>query len=129
MTQDPRSAGAGGAQGAATMQAAVAAFVNRIRALALPSPAQMREADRYTIDEIGIPMVQAWGMTELSPLGSVAYVPADVEGDDAWSYRNSAGRIFPSIEGRLTGEHLVKHHAATPNVCPHVHGQAMRLFV
>ena len=59
---------------------------------------------RGYIEELGIPMVQAWGMTEMSPLGSVAYVPAGVEGDDAWSYRNSAGRLFASIEGRLTGD-------------------------
>jgi fatty-acyl-CoA synthase len=52
----------------------------------------------------GVPIVQAWGMTETSPLGSVARVPKDVEGDEAWRYRAMAGRISPLVEARLVDD-------------------------
>ena len=38
----------------------------------------------------GVRIIQAWGMTETSPLGSVAIPPAGREGEDAWNYRTSA---------------------------------------
>ena len=55
-------------------------------------------------DELGVNLVQAWGMTETSPLGSVANVPAGVAGPEAWQYRDTAGRLFCTVEARLTGD-------------------------
>ena len=55
-------------------------------------------------DELGVTLVQAWGMTETSPLGSVANPPAGVTGAEAWPYRDSAGRLFCTVEARLTGD-------------------------
>ena len=55
-------------------------------------------------DDLGVTLVQAWGMTETSPLGSVANPPPGVGGAEAWPYRDSAGRLFCTIEARLTGE-------------------------
>jgi fatty-acyl-CoA synthase len=55
-------------------------------------------------DELGVSLVQAWGMTETSPLGSVANVPAVMTGADAWRYRDSQGRLFCTVEGRLIGD-------------------------
>ena len=52
----------------------------------------------------GIQMVQAWGMTETSPVASVARPPVGAEGDDAWAYRAGQGRVLPGIEGRVVGE-------------------------
>jgi fatty-acyl-CoA synthase len=53
----------------------------------------------------GIKMTQAWGMTEMSPLGTVARPPADVDEEQHWRYRDSAGRIMPLVEARLiTGD-------------------------
>jgi fatty-acyl-CoA synthase len=51
----------------------------------------------------GVHIVQAWGMTEMSPLGTVARPPGDVpeESDDHWRYRDRAGRIMPLVEARL----------------------------
>jgi fatty-acyl-CoA synthase len=49
----------------------------------------------------GVQILQAWGMTETSPLGSVAHPPAGVEGADAWRYRVTAGRPAPLVEARL----------------------------
>ena len=43
----------------------------------------------------GVRILQAWGMTETSPIGSVARPPADAEGEDHWHYRTATGRIVP----------------------------------
>lgn len=52
----------------------------------------------------GIAMVQAWGMTETSPVASVARPPLGVEGEEVWRYRGGQGRLLPGIEGRIVGE-------------------------
>ncbi len=52
----------------------------------------------------GITMVQAWGMTETSPVASVARPPVGVEGEDQWHYRGGQGRLLPGIEGRIVGD-------------------------
>jgi fatty-acyl-CoA synthase len=54
--------------------------------------------------ELGVRILQAWGMTETSPLGSVAYPPAGVTDEEAWRYRDSAGRLMCQVEHRLVGE-------------------------
>ncbi|GLW17125.1 MULTISPECIES: long-chain fatty acid--CoA ligase [Streptomyces] len=51
----------------------------------------------------GIRVVHAWGMTETSPLGSVAHPPAGVSGDEEWDYRATQGRFPASVEARLIG--------------------------
>ena len=38
-----------------------------------------------------VQIIQAWGMTETSPLGSVAWPPKDTTGEDHWRYRSTAG--------------------------------------
>ncbi len=55
-------------------------------------------ADRYDIQ-----VIHAWGMTEMSPLGSVARAPAHVSGPEAWAYRYTQGRLPASVEGRIVG--------------------------
>jgi fatty-acyl-CoA synthase len=54
--------------------------------------------------ELGVRIVHAWGMTETSPLGSVAHAPAGTSDEEAWHYRDSQGRISCAIEARLAGE-------------------------
>ena len=54
--------------------------------------------------ELGVKILQAWGMTETSPLGSVAHPPAGVPEDEAWRYRDTAGRLMCQVEHRLVGE-------------------------
>jgi fatty-acyl-CoA synthase len=54
--------------------------------------------------ELGVYILQAWGMTETSPLGSVAHPPASATGDDAWDYRDTQGRLICEVEARLIGE-------------------------
>jgi fatty-acyl-CoA synthase len=56
-------------------------------------------------DPYGVRIVQAWGMTETSPLGSVAHPPLEAEGDEEqWHYRTSAGRLSPFVEARVVGD-------------------------
>jgi len=52
----------------------------------------------------GVRILQAWGMTETSPIGSVARPPADAEGEDHWHYRTATGRIVPFVDVRLMGD-------------------------
>jgi fatty-acyl-CoA synthase len=52
----------------------------------------------------GVTITQAWGMTETSPLGSVARPPRDAEGEDAWRFRTTAGKVVPGVEARIVGE-------------------------
>jgi fatty-acyl-CoA synthase len=54
--------------------------------------------------ELGVRILQAWGMTETSPLGSVAHPPANVTEEEAWRYRDTAGRLMCQVEHRLIGE-------------------------
>jgi fatty-acyl-CoA synthase len=49
----------------------------------------------------GVQILQAWGMTETSPLGSVARPPARAEGEDQWRYRATAGRPAALVQARL----------------------------
>jgi fatty-acyl-CoA synthase len=53
--------------------------------------------------ELGVRIVQAWGMTETSPLGSVAHPPAGTPEEESWRYRDTAGRLVAAIEARLVG--------------------------
>ncbi|AEW95355.1 MULTISPECIES: long-chain fatty acid--CoA ligase [Streptomycetaceae] len=63
-------------------------------------PSLMRDFE----ERHGVTVVQAWGMTETSPLGSIAHPPATVtDPDEAWPYRITQGRFPASVEARLIG--------------------------
>jgi fatty-acyl-CoA synthase len=60
-------------------------------------PSLMRAfSERY-----GIEIIHAWGMTEMSPLGSVARPPAGVEGEQAWAYRYTQGLVPAAVQARI----------------------------
>ena len=54
--------------------------------------------------ELGVYILQAWGMTETSPIGSVARPPAGVPADQSWAYRDTQGRLVCAVEARLVGD-------------------------
>ncbi len=54
--------------------------------------------------EHGVVILQAWGMTETSPLGSVARPPVGVTEEESWRYRDTQGRLICDVEARLIGE-------------------------
>jgi fatty-acyl-CoA synthase len=51
----------------------------------------------------GIEVIHAWGMTETSPLGSVARAPGNLTQDEQWAYRYTQGRVPASVEARIVG--------------------------
>ncbi|MBV9845561.1 MAG: long-chain fatty acid--CoA ligase [Kutzneria sp.] len=63
-------------------------------------PALMRSYyERY-----GTHITHAWGMTETSPLGSIARPPVAASGHSEWEYRFSQGRLPAAVRGRLIGK-------------------------
>ena len=57
-------------------------------------------------DELGVRIIQGWGMTETSPLASVATVPrgVDLDGPDAMVWRSRTGRVLPGVEMRIVAD-------------------------
>jgi fatty-acyl-CoA synthase len=49
----------------------------------------------------GVRIIQAWGMTETSPLGSVARPRAGGDGEAHWRTRDTAGRPAALVEARI----------------------------
>ncbi len=52
----------------------------------------------------GVTVLQAWGMTETSPVGSVARPARGMEGDEHWECRAKAGRLLPLVEARIVDD-------------------------
>ena len=62
-------------------------------------PVSLSEAWR---EAIGVPITQAWGMTELSPLGSVAQLRSEVATmEQEVETRATAGLIAPGVQARI----------------------------
>jgi len=78
--------------------------ISSLRTLVCGGSALPEAVMRAFADEFGLTMTHAWGMTELSPLGSIAREPAGVTGEAVWPYRASQGRLFCGVEGRLSGD-------------------------
>ncbi|HME49319.1 fatty acid--CoA ligase [Mycobacterium sp.] len=63
--------------------------------------AMMREFQ----DKFGVPIRQAWGMTETSPMAAVAWPPQDVSDEEEhWALRNTAGRPVCGVEARIVDD-------------------------
>ncbi|MFI6106838.1 long-chain fatty acid--CoA ligase [Streptomyces sp. NPDC051310] len=54
-------------------------------------------------DKLGVRLCHAWGMTETSPLGTMANPPAGLSAEEEWPYRVTQGRFPASVEARLVG--------------------------
>ncbi len=55
-------------------------------------------------ERYGIDIVQGWGMTEMSPLGTLAIPPFGMTGEAANEYRAKTGRIVPGVEMRIVDQ-------------------------
>jgi fatty-acyl-CoA synthase len=62
---------------------------------AVPLVLQQRFQERH-----GITIMQAWGMTETSPLAAVARPPKNGAVEDEWRYRVKSGRLAAGVEVR-----------------------------
>ncbi|MCQ0024665.1 long-chain fatty acid--CoA ligase [Streptomyces somaliensis DSM 40738] len=54
-------------------------------------------------DKLGVRLCHAWGMTETSPLGTMALPPAGLSDEEEWPYRVTQGRFPAGVEARLVG--------------------------
>src|SRR6202158_3073969 len=54
------------------------------------------------MDAVGLRILHAWGMTETSPLGSVARVPDGLDPEEELTLRLTQGRIAPGVEIRIS---------------------------
>jgi fatty-acyl-CoA synthase len=54
--------------------------------------------------ELGIEMVQGWGMTETSPLCSLALPPRGTPPEEEMDWRAKTGRIVPGVEVRIVAD-------------------------
>ncbi|WP_344264503.1 long-chain fatty acid--CoA ligase [Streptomyces sodiiphilus] len=62
-------------------------------------PSMMKDFE----EKHSVRVVHAWGMTETSPLGTIAHPPAGLTDEEAWPYRLTQGRFPASVEARLVG--------------------------
>jgi fatty-acyl-CoA synthase len=52
-------------------------------------------------EEHGVPIIQAWGMTETGPLAALAFPPRGAPEDEKWTWRSKTGRIFAGVDIRI----------------------------
>jgi fatty-acyl-CoA synthase len=64
-------------------------------------PASLINAFR---DDLGIELIQGWGMTETSPIGTVAVPPSGTAPEDEMTYRSKTGRVVPGVELRIVDD-------------------------
>jgi fatty-acyl-CoA synthase len=63
----------------------------------------LRLMQRFEQDH-GMHIVQAWGMTETSPLAAIAHVPAGAPEEEHWGWRARTGRVMAGVEMRLVDD-------------------------
>jgi fatty-acyl-CoA synthase len=78
--------------------------LSSIRLVPCGGSAVPRSLQQALLERHGVRVIQAWGMTETSPVASVAWPPPGVKGDDEWRYRASQGRPGSSVSARIVGD-------------------------
>ncbi|HLG16806.1 MAG TPA: long-chain fatty acid--CoA ligase [Blastocatellia bacterium] len=63
---------------------------------AVPRSLMERMQERH-----GVQIIQAWGMTETSPLAAVARPPKDCPAEEEMNWRAKTGRVSPGVELRI----------------------------
>jgi fatty-acyl-CoA synthase len=64
-------------------------------------PRQLIEGFR---DELGIELVQGWGMTETSPMCTLGRPPKGIPPEEEIEWRAKTGRVMPGVEVRVAAE-------------------------
>jgi len=52
----------------------------------------------------GVPIIQAWGMTETSPLAAVSFAPKGTEAREEMNWRSKTGRIIGGVQLRIVND-------------------------
>ncbi len=55
-------------------------------------------------DKLGIELIQAWGMTETSPLGCIAFPPGGIAPEEEIAWRSKTGRAVPGVDLRIVAD-------------------------
>ena len=55
-------------------------------------------------ERLGVTVLQAWGMTETSPLGAIARPPKQASEAEQWTWRSKTGRVVPGMEIRVVAD-------------------------
>jgi len=55
-------------------------------------------------DRHGVRMIQAWGMTETSPVAAIAFPPRDSSAEDEMAWRAKTGRVVAGVELRIVDD-------------------------
>ncbi len=81
--------------------------VSKLRKLVVGGSAVPKSMIQSFQERHGLSILQAWGMTELSPLGTIAGLPSDLahaSADEQYEYRAKQGRPAPLVEIRSRGD-------------------------
>ena len=85
--------------------------LSALRAIAIGGSAAPMSMIRAYQERHGISLLHAWGMTELTPLGTIGNLPSDLRAasrDDQYRYRSKQGTPLPFVEIRArTAQGLV----------------------
>ncbi|MFF0454242.1 long-chain fatty acid--CoA ligase [Nocardia africana] len=78
--------------------------ITHLRAVVVGGSAVPAQMIRAFADQHDVEIVQAWGMTETSPLGTIAWPPPGLSGEEEFRYRATQGRFPASVQARLIGD-------------------------
>lgn len=78
--------------------------ITHLRAVVVGGAAAPPSMMKAFEEKHGVRVVHAWGMTETSPLGSLAHPPQGVSEEEAWEYRVTQGRFPAGVQARLVGD-------------------------
>ena len=78
--------------------------ITHLRAVVVGGSAAPPSMMKAFEEKHGVRVVHAWGMTETSPLGSLAHPPNGVSEEEAWTYRVTQGRFPAAVQARLVGD-------------------------
>jgi fatty-acyl-CoA synthase len=82
--------------------------LSALRAIAVGGSAAPLSMIRAYQERHGVPIIHAWGMTELTPIGTLCCLPSalrDASADDRYRYRSKQGTPLPFVEIRARAEH------------------------
>jgi fatty-acyl-CoA synthase len=54
-------------------------------------------------ERYGVQILHSWGMTEMSPLGSIGRPPPGLPMEEEWTYRYTQGHVPAGVEARIVG--------------------------
>ena len=76
-------------------------YLSSFRVVACGGSAVPRSLMERFEERHGVRIIQAWGMTETSPIAAIAWPPTGCAPAEEMSWRAKTGRIVPGVELRL----------------------------